>query len=136
MNSDENNWNEWVSEYETTISDVVSQIQPGEHTLTKLLTDNAFRKKTEDFHVRKAWLDYVAANIRYLNLKNMELMGIKHKDVMAFASERSRQLMINTPEPVQSDFRTDTLKPGNLITLRPIMQHIDSIISGKIQPGN
>ena len=134
MNADENNWNEWVSEYETTISDVVSQIQPGEHTLTKLLTDNAFRKKTEDFHVRKAWLDYVAADIRYLNLKNMEFMGIKHEDVMAFASERSRQLMINIPEPAQSDFRTDTLKPGNLTTLRPIMQHIDSIIKGQIKP--
>ena len=131
MNADENNWNEWVSEYETTVSDVVSQIQPGEHTLTKLLTDNAFRKKTEDFHVRKAWLDYVAANIRYLNLKNMELMGIKHEDVVAFASERSRQLMIDTPEPAQSDFRTDTLRPDSLTTLRPLMQHIDSIMKGK-----
>ena len=131
MNADENNWNEWVSEYETTVSDVVSQIQPGEHTLTKLLTDNAFRKKTEDFHVRKAWLDYVAANIRYLNLKNMELMGIKHEDVVAFASERSRQLTIDTPEPAQSDFRTDTLRPDSLTTLRPLMQHIDSIMKGK-----
>ena len=132
MNADENNWNEWVSEYETTVSQVVSQIQPGEHTLTKLLTDNAFRQKIEDFHVRKAWLDYVAANIRYLNSKNMELMGIKHEEVTAFASERSRKLTMDTPAPAQSDFRTDTLKRGDLTTLQPIIQHIDSIIQGKI----
>ena len=131
MNADENNWNEWVSEYETTVSQVVAQIQPGEHTLTKLLTDNAFRKKTEDFHVRKAWLDYVAANIRYLNNKNMELIGIKHEEVMAFASERSRKLTTDTPEPAQSDFRTDTLKPSNLHTLKPLIQHIDSIMRNK-----
>lgn len=132
MNADENNWNEWVSEYETTVSQVVSQIQPGEHTLTKLLTDNAFRQKIEDFHVRKAWLDYVAANIRYLNRKNMELIGIKHEEIMAFSSERSHQLTMDTPAPSQSDFRTDTLKPGDLTTLRPVIQHIDSIIQGKI----
>ena len=131
MNADENNWNEWVSEYEATVSQVVAQIQPGEHTLTKLLTDNAFRQKTEDFHVRKAWLDYVAANIRYLNGKNMELMGIEHEEVLAFASERSRKLTMDTPEPAQSDFRTDTLKPSNLTTLKPLIQHIDSIIYDK-----
>ena len=136
MNADENNWNEWVSEYETTVSKVVSQIKPGEHTLTKLLTNNAFRGKTEDFHVRKAWLDYVAANIRYLNNKNMELMGIKYDEILAFTSERSRKLSIDTPEPAQSDFRTDTLKPRNLTTLRPLIQHIDSILTGKIPPEN
>lgn len=134
MNADENNWNEWVSEYETTVSKVIAKIQPGEHTLTKLLNDNSFRQKTEDFHVRKAWLDYVAANVRYLNRKNMELMGIDPEEVTAFASERSRQLTLDTPAPAQSDFRTDTLKPGNLNTLRPLIQHIDSIINAPQKP--
>lgn len=129
MNADENNWNEWVSDYEATVSKVIAKIQPGEHTLTKLLNDNSFRQKTEDFHVRKAWLDYVAANVRYLNRKNMELMGIDPEEVTAFASERSRQLTLDTPAPAQSDFRTDTLKPSNLNTLRPLIQHIDSIIN-------
>ncbi len=134
MNADESNWNQWVNEYEATISDVISQMKPGEHTITKLLNDNVFRQKIEDFHVRKYWLDYVAANIRYLNSKNMKLIGIEESEVMAFTDERSRDIQVPMKEPKQIDFRTDTLNPDSLTTLRPIIQHIDSIIHGKIRP--
>ena len=133
MNADENNWNQWVNEYEATISDVISQMRPGEHTITKLLNDNVFRQKIEDFHVRKYWLDYVAASIRYLNIKNMKLIGIDEKEVMAFTDERSRDIQVGKKEPRQIDFRTDTLSPDSLTTLRPIIQHIDSIMHGKIR---
>ena len=133
MNADENNWNQGVNEYEATISDVISQMRPGEHTITKLLNDNVFRQKIEDFHVRKYWLDYVAASIRYLNIKNMKLIGIDEKEVMAFTDERSRDIQVGKKEPRQIDFRTDTLSPDSLTTLRPIIQHIDSIMHGKIR---
>lgn len=131
MNAEENNWNEWVNEYEATINRVISEMQPGEHTLTKLLNDNVFRQKIESFHVRKAWLDYLASYIRYLNSKNMVLIGIDEDKVMAFTDERSRDISIDKEEPKQIDFRTDQLKPDSLTTLRPIMQHIDSIIHNK-----
>ncbi len=131
MNAEENNWNEWVNEYESTINRVISEMQPGEHTLTKLLNDNVFRQKVESFHVRKAWLDYLSSYIRYLNSKNMVLIGIDEDKVMAFTDERSRDITIDKEEPKQVDFRTDLLKPDSLTTLRPIMQHIDSIIHGK-----
>ena len=131
MNAEENNWNEWVNEYEATINRVISEMQPGEHTLTKLLNDNVFRQKIESFHVRKAWLDYLASYIRYLNSKNMVLIGIDEDKVMAFTDERSRDITIDKEEPKQIDFRTDQLKPDSLTTLRPIMQHIDSIIHNK-----
>ena len=133
MNADENNWNQGVNEYEATISDVISQMRPGEHTITKLLNDTVFRQKIEDFHVRKYWLDYVAASIRYLNIKNMKLIGIDEKEVMAFTDERSRDIQVGKKEPRQIDFRTDTLSPDSLTTLRPIIQHIDSIMHGKIR---
>ncbi len=132
MNANEANWNQWVNEYEATISDVVSQMKPGEHSHTKLLNDNVFRQKLVDFHVRKAWLEYVAASIRYLNRKNMKLIGIREKEVMAFTDERSRDIKVGMKEPKQADFRTDTLTRKKLTTMRPVIQHFDSIMQGKI----
>lgn len=132
MNADESNWNQWVTEYEATVNQVISQWEPGKHTLTMLLNDNVFRQKIEDFHVRKYWLDYVAANIQYLNSKNMKLIGIDEDEVMAFTDERSRDIKINKEEPQQIDFRTEPLNKDSLTTLRPIIQHIDSILHDKI----
>ena len=131
MNAEENNWNEWVNEYEATISRAISEMQPGEHTLTKLLNDNVFRQKVESFHVRKAWLDYLASYIRYLNSKNMVLIGIDEGKVMAFTDVRSQDISIDKQEPKQVDFRTDQLNPDSLTTLRPLTQHIDSILHNK-----
>lgn len=131
MNADESNWNQWVSDYEATVNRVISQWEPGKHTLTLLLTDNVFRQKIEDFHVRKAWLDYVAANIRYLNSQNMKLIGISEEEVSAFTDERSRDIEVDNEMPSLADFRTDTLTLGDLTTLRPFIQHIDSIMKGK-----
>ncbi len=132
MNANEANWNQWVNEYEATISDVVSQMKPGEHSFTKLLNDNSFRQKLVDFHVRKAWLEYVAANIRYLNSMNSQLIGINEDEVMAFTDERSRDILISKEKPKQADFRTDTISFDSLTTLRPVIQHFDSILQGKI----
>ena len=90
-----------------------------------------FRQKLVDFHVRKAWLEYIAANIRYLNRKNMKLIGINEDEVMAFTDERSRDIQIGMKEPKQADFRTDTISFDSLTTLRPVIQHFDSIMHGK-----
>ena len=132
MNANEANWNQWVNEYEATISDVISQMKPGEHSFTKLLNDNSFRQKLVDFHVRKAWLEYIAASIRYLNNKNSQLIGIDEKEVMAFTDERSRDIPTDREKPKQADFRADTLRTDSLTTLRHVIIHFDSIMHGKI----
>ena len=131
MNSDENNWNEWVTEFETAITRVIEQMQPKERTLTKLLSDNTVRQKIESFHVRKNWLDYISAYHRYLNSQNMVIIGVTKQEVMAFTDERGRS--INTPEeePIQSSFRTKQLSVDSLTTLTPLIQHIDSILYNK-----
>ena len=131
MNSDENNWNEWVTEFETAITRVIEQMQPNERTLTKLLSDNTVRQKIESFHVRKNWLDYISSYHRYLNSQNMVIIGVTKQEVMAFTDERGRS--INTPEeePIQSSFRTKQLSVDSLTTLTPLIQHIDSILYNK-----
>lgn len=129
INADESNWNEWVTEYERTINNVLSQMQPGEHTLTKLLNDNGVRQKLESFHVRKYWLDYISAHNHYLNKKNLSIIGLKEKDIKAYTERRKHEELPGEPQP--SEFRTEQLEPDSLFTLKPIRLHIDSIIFNK-----
>lgn len=131
MNSDENNWNEWVTEFETAITRVIEQMQPKERTLTKLLSDNTVRQKIESFHVRKNWLDYISAYHRYLNSQNMVIIGVTKQEVMAFTDERGRSINTAEEEPIQSSFRTKQLSVDSLTTLAPLIQHIDSILYNK-----
>ena len=134
MNADENYWREWVKGFEEAVNDVLEH--PEEHsgvrTCTKLLRNDVFRQKIESFHVRQYWLEYLAAKYRYLNQKSAKMMDIKYEEVEAFADERLNEVNINEVEPVQSQFRKNTLKADSLNTLRPIKLHIDSIIQGKI----
>ena len=129
INADESDWNEWVKEYEKTISNVLSQMQPGEHTLTKLLNDNGVRQKLESFHVRKYWLDYISAHNHYLNKKNLSMIGLEEKDIKAYIKERKLEELPDEPQP--SDFRSEQLKPDSLFTLEALKHHIDSIIYNK-----
>ena len=129
INAYESNWNEWVKEYEKTINNVLSEMQPGEHTLTKLLNDNGVRQKLESFHVRKYSLDFISAHNHYLNKKNLSIIGLKEKDIKAYTDRRKREELPDEPQP--SDFRSEQLKPDSLYTLKQIKQHIDSIIHNK-----
>lgn len=131
MNAAEKNWNEWVNDYEMAITQAIGQMNPGDHTLTVLLKDNMVRQKIESFHVRKAWLDYISAHIRYYNNRNMIIIGIPEHEVMAFTDERARSVDLMDKEPMQSDFRKDTLCTDSLYTLQPLIQHIDSIMHKK-----
>lgn len=131
MNSDENNWNEWVTEFESAITRVIEQMQPNERTLAKLLSDNTVRQKIESFHVRKNWLDYISAYHRYLNSQNMVIIGVTKQEVMAFTDERGRSINTAEEEPIQSSFRTKQLSVDSLTTLTPLIQHIDSILYNK-----
>lgn len=130
MNTEEEYWNQWVEQFEKTVYNVLDhpEEQTGKRTWTQLLNDNAFRTKIESFHVRKEYLEYDAEYFRYLNAKNMELIGISKEKVMAFTNDRDREVNTQIPEPMQSDFRKPQLKRDSLKTLGPIIKHIDDII--------
>ena len=128
MNDIEQHWNDWVNENVAIVNDVLSHMQPGEHTLTKLLTNNTFRQMLETFHARQNWVLYASAYCRFLNKKNMELIGINEKEIMDFTDEREQKDDSN--EPTVSEFRTKQLSPDSLTTLQPMIQHIDSIMKG------
>ena len=136
MNADENYWKEWVEDFEEAVNNVLEHPEEhsGERTCTKLLRNSVFRQKIESFHVRKAWLDYISARYRYLNQRSMKMIDIELAEVEAFADQRERDIDMSDSAPRQSQFRTKPLKADSLTTLRPISQHIDSIIKGKIKP--
>ena len=128
MNDIEQHWNDWVNENVATVNDVLTHMRPGEHTLTKLLTNNTFRQLLETFHARQNWVQYASAHCRSLNQKNMELIGITEEEIMDFTDQRERKDDGN--EPTVSEFRTKQLSPDSLTTLQPMIQHIDSIMKG------
>lgn len=130
MNADEKYWNDWVEEYEKTIYEVIDHPDqhPGLRTYTKLLNNPAFRTKIESFKVRKEYLEYSAANYRYLNARSMKLIGIDSCKVMAFIEKNSKDIGINQKKPEQSDYRKKQLKVDSLYTLKPIIHHFDSIL--------
>ena len=136
MNADENYWKEWVEDFEEAVNNVLEHPEEhsGERTCTKLLRNSVFRQKIESFHVRKAWLDYISARYRYLNQRSMRMMDIEQAEVEAFADQREKDFDMSESAPRQSQFRTKPLKADSLTTLRPISQHIDSIIKGYIKP--
>lgn len=130
MNDIEKYWNDWVSEYGNIINDALGHLQPGEHTHTKFLSNNSIRQTLENFHVRQNWLEYVSAHCRYLNRKNMELIGFSEQEVMAFTDKREHDKAEEEPEPSISDFRKPQLNIDSLTTMRPMIQHIDSLMRG------
>ena len=133
MNADENYWKEWVEGFEAAVNDVLEHPDehPGERTVTKLLRNVVFRQKIESFHVRQSWLKYISAKYRYLNQRSARMMDIDYQEVEDFADERLKEVEINGTEPMQSDFRTKPLDVNSLNTLRPTIQHIDSVIHNK-----
>ncbi len=133
MNADENYWKEWVEGFEAAVNDVLEHPDehPGERTVTKLLRNVVFRQKIESFHVRQSWLKYISAKYRYLNQRSARMMDIDYQEAEDFADERLKEVEINGTEPMQSDFRTKPLDVNSLNTLRPTIQHIDSIIHNK-----
>ena len=133
MNADENYWKEWVEGFELAVNDVLEHPDehPGERTVTKLLRNVVFRQKIESFHVRQSWLKYISAKYRYLNQRSARMMDIDYQEVEDFADERLKEVEINGTEPMQSDFRTKPLDVNSLNTLRPTIQHIDSVIHNK-----
>ena len=133
MNADENYWKEWVEGFEAAVNDVLEHPDDhsGERTVTKLLRNVVFRQKIESFHVRQSWLKYISAKYRYLNQRSARMMDIDYQEVEDFADERLKEVEINGTEPMQSDFRTKPLDVNSLNTLRPTIQHIDSIIYNK-----
>ena len=77
---------------------------PGETFIEKLLRDDRSRKQLQMPNSYKAWLAYCSDNLRRMNRKNMKLIGIPEKEVLAFTDARADVAIDEGPMPSYSDF--------------------------------
>jgi hypothetical protein len=82
-------------------------VYPGKTFTEKLLRDEQARRQLQIPNYNKAWVAYHADNLRYLNRKNMKLIGISEKEVLAFTDARADVAIEEEAEPISSDY----LKP-------------------------
>ena len=77
---------------------------PGKNFTEKLLRDEPSRKQLQMPNSFKAWLAYCSDNLRRMNRKNMKLIGISEKEVLAFTDARADVAEDDVPEPDYSEF--------------------------------
>ena len=77
---------------------------PGKNFTEKLLRDEPSRKQLQMPNSFKAWLAYCSDNLRRMNRKNMKLIGISEKEVLAFTDSRADVAVEDEPEPDYSVF--------------------------------
>ena len=77
---------------------------PGSCFTEKLLRDEQVRRQLQMPNSNKAWLAYCSDNLRRMNRKNMKLIGISEKEVLAFTEARADVDIEEDPEPDYSVF--------------------------------
>ena len=77
---------------------------PGSCFTEKLLRDEQVRRQLQMPNSNKAWLAYCSDNLRRMNRKNMKLIGISEKEVLAFTDARADVDIEEDPEPDYSVF--------------------------------
>lgn len=129
MNTDEEYCNNWVKDFEQAVSEVIEHPEnhPGEHTHTKLLSNEVIRQKLENIHPRQYWLEYARDHLRYMNELNMKYIGITKADVEAFTNSNTK-VVTNDNEPTVSDYRKPMLSPDSLYTVKAEADRIRAIL--------
>ena len=77
---------------------------PGNTFTEKLLRDEQARKQLQMPNSFKAWLAYCSDNLRRMNRKNMKLIGIPEKEVLAFTDARADVVIEEDSTPDYSEF--------------------------------
>ena len=106
MNWIEGKMNESAVEYADQQARIFNNFSdfPGKTFTEKMLRDEQARKQLQMPNSFKAWLAYCSDNLRRMNRKNMKLIGIPEKEVLAFTDARSDVAIEEGPEPDYSVF--------------------------------
>lgn len=129
MNTVEEYWNKWVSNMDE-CTKVISQ-HPNDYEGStigmKYIKDHNVRSLLHSIHARRGWLNYVAATMRYHNLKNMKDMGITKEEVEAFMNAREKDTQNENPAPRSSEYYTPSISTDSLNTFGKLDRRIDSL---------
>ena len=133
MNSVEEQWNDWVKGVIETLHDVKSHPEnyEGSRESIKCLQAQSVRKIMSDIHTRRGWLGYVAATIRYYNLKNMKAIGISEQEVMDYTAAREQKDDKAGAAPDAFQYYTDPISPENLTSLQYLDVRLEELKNGE-----
>ncbi|MBO7625147.1 MAG: hypothetical protein J6S82_07600 [Bacteroidales bacterium] len=129
MHNIEDYWNNRLNEEDRHIDEISKNPEqyPGENIPVKWLRDPGVRKQMEMKHNWNCWLRYQAEYLRYMNKKNMNVIGIPQEELIEFMEDIHKEIVIKDTMPNGDDFYTPALKPENLQTLHPYQRLLDSL---------
>ena len=124
MNSVEEFWNDWVSETQTLSNEISghSDQYPGITVPSKYMHNEEMRLRMYRIHEWRCWMKYVASFMRYLNRKNIQVIGVTEEELMAFIEELSKEEGTVGSMPKATDYYTPPLNIDSLFTMPPIMK--------------
>jgi len=89
---------------------------------SKYMHNEEMRHRMIRFHDWRCWMKYVADFMRYLNKKNMQVIGVTEEELMAFIEELSKEEEIVGSMPKATNYYTPLLSLDSLITMPPIVK--------------
>ena len=104
---------------------------PGSSFTEKLLRDEQARRQLQTPNVYKAWTAYQAADLRYLNRKNMKLIGISEEEVLKFTDARADVVTDGEAEPVSSNYLKPYPDKESLDANLDYARQLDSLLNSK-----
>lgn len=104
---------------------------PGASFTEKLLRDEQARRQLQRPNSNKAWLAYQADDLRYLNRKNMKLIGISEKEVLEFTDARADVVIDGEAEPELSDYLKPYPDKESLDANLDYARQLDSLLNSR-----
>ena len=93
MNSMEEIYNEFYGTSDHIRERIIQNLDayPGNSPASKVLRDREYRDHLAHIHSQAEYYHYLAAYIRYENVKNMKLMEVSEEEVKNFVDEKTRR---------------------------------------------
>ena len=109
---------------------------PGQTLSEKILSNPIVRRNLEGIGKSREWLNYIAFGLRETNCRNMSLIDISEKEVMAFTDERSRPGEISAEDAANAayfrgEFAVPDISPDSLFTMQDYTHLLDSVLAGR-----
>lgn len=109
---------------------------PGKSLPEKILSNKAVRIQLASIPQRREWLKYIMYAMRETNRKNMALVGISEKEVMAFTDEQSdpgenEGMDAATQAYFQGEFAIPAISIDSLYTMRNEIHLVDSLLKSR-----
>ena len=116
MNSMEEIYNEFYGTSDRIRERIIQNLDayPGNSPASKVLRDREYRDHLAHIHSQAEYYHYLAAYIRYENVKNMKLMGVSEEEVKNFVDEKNKEKVSRSPAPDQNTFYTPPIDSKNL----------------------